>query len=261
MAFFLLLRPPWLNRIALILAFFKGSFPLAQVGSQSCPRPLSVMGGSDLQNCIKANNDILYFRADYHVNNFQKFLTWTQNRASAVKWASLVYRAYINRHVLRFKLLVRFKCWRVGCSVSQTLFWLVAQRTSLTNVCWNERRSCRPVRAHFQFLEMNFGPSKILRGRIATKRRYLSKRGILANLVVCNLTKWPNWISSVTYTRKYYNDREKTNKKQQERKTRGSSDNMRKSVRKLKKKEFMYKKGSYNWGRSPLRTNFHQVFL
>ena len=53
-------------------------------------------------------------------------------------------------------------------------------------------------------------------------------------------------ISSVTYPRKYYNNREKTNRKQQQRKTQGSSDNMRKSVRKLKKKEFMYKKGSYN---------------
>ena len=109
MAFFLLLRPPWLNRIALILAFFKRSFPLAQVGSQSCPWPLAVMGGSDVQNCSKANNDILYFRADYHVNNFLKFLTWTQNRASAVKWASMVNRALVNRRVLRFKLLVLFK--------------------------------------------------------------------------------------------------------------------------------------------------------
>ena len=73
MAFFLLLRLPY--RIALILTFFKRSFPLAQVGSQSCPRPLTVMGGSDIQNYSKANNDILYFRADYHVNNFLKFLT------------------------------------------------------------------------------------------------------------------------------------------------------------------------------------------
>lgn len=92
---------------------------------------------------------------------------------------------------------------------------------------------------------MNFGPSKILRGRIATKRRYLSKRGILANLVVCNLTKWLNLISSVTYPHKYYNDREKTNKQQQQPKTQGLSNNMRKSVSKLKKKEFIYKKGSY----------------
>ena len=52
-------------------------------------------------------------------------------------------------------------------------------------------------------------------------------------------------ISSVTYPRKYYNDREKTNKKQQQRKTQRLSDNMSKSVSKLKKKESIYKKGSY----------------
>ena len=53
-------------------------------------------------------------------------------------------------------------------------------------------------------------------------------------------------INSVTYPRKYYNDRENwTNKNQQQRKTQGLSDNMRKSVSKLKKKEFICKKGSY----------------
>ena len=51
----------------------------------------------------------LYFCADYHVNNVLKFVTWTQKRASAVKWASLVNRTHINRHILRFKLPVRFK--------------------------------------------------------------------------------------------------------------------------------------------------------
>ena len=170
------------------------------------------MGGSDIQNYSKTNNDILYFRADYHVNNFLKFLTWTQNRASTVKWASLVNRAHIYWHAVRFKLLVRFK--QVESSLLRFANALLAcHPTNLPDERLLKRAAfMQPLRAHFQFLEMNFGPSKILRGRIATKRRYLSKRGILANLVVCNLTKWPNWISSVTYPRKYDNDREKTNK-------------------------------------------------
>ena len=82
------------------------------------------------------------------------------------------------------------------------------------------------------------GPSKILRGGIATKQRSdLSKLSILANLVVCNLTKWPNLISSVTYSRKYYNDCENNENLR--------TVNKKEKVSKLNKKENIYRKGSY----------------
>ena len=117
-AFFLLLRPSWLNRIALILTShsLRDLFPLQKLDNRVV---LGRSGGYgrvrvewvyDVQSCSNANNDVLYFCADYHVNDFLKFVTWTQNWASAFKWASLVNRTHMNiRHILRFKLPVRFK--------------------------------------------------------------------------------------------------------------------------------------------------------
>ena len=49
---------------------------------------LRLMGGSGANGFKTKQITTFYTRADYHVNNFLKFLAGTQNRASVVKLSS-----------------------------------------------------------------------------------------------------------------------------------------------------------------------------